>query len=385
MAKKRYIKRFFTPPKQSYFLFGPRGSGKTTWLKKHYKNAVWIDLLEPNELRYYSSYPERLRETIDENPKIKTIVIDEVQKVPELLSVVHAIIEEKRGIQFVLTGSSARKLKRAGANLLAGRAVLCFMYPFLAGELGSQFSLTKALKLGMLPLIWASSQPHKVLHTYDALYLKEEVQQEGLVRNLGDFSRFLQIISFSHGSTLNTTNIAKECSVKRKTVENYISILEDLLLGFKLQPFNRRAKRQTSTHPKFYLFDPGVYKNLRKLGPLDKSEEIEGPGLEGLVAAHLKAWVESQTTTYQLNFWRTRSGLEVDFIVYGPKTFYAIEVKNAKKLSPNDVKGLKAFLKDYPECKPFLLYRGARKTTQGGISCIPVELFLKSMNLKKLI
>ena len=201
-------------------------------------------------------------------------MIDEIQKVPELLTVVHRLIEEKRGHTFILTGSSARKLKRAGTDLLGGRALLRSMHPFLASELGERFRLEEALQQGLLPLVYSSLNPVDTLRSYAALYLREEVQMEGLVRNIGNFSRFLEAISFSHASLLNLSNVARECMVERKVVEGYTGILEDILLGFRLPVFTRRAKRGLAAHPKFYLFDTGVFRSLRPRGPLDMPEEI---------------------------------------------------------------------------------------------------------------
>jgi len=378
-------KRFLVAPKQSFFLFGPRGTGKSTWIRENFKDALWIDLLNPEELRYYAAWPERLKETIEAHPEKEIIVIDEVQKAPELLSLVHSLIEQKLGLQFILTGSSSRKLKRTGANLLAGRALLTYMYPFLAAELGLDFSMEKALTLGLVPLIWCSETPESTLRTYAALYLKEEVQEEGLVRSLGDFARFLEIVSFSHGNLINTTNIARECDVARKTVENYLTILEDLLLSFTLEVFTRKAKRALSSHPKFYLFDPGVYRSLRPKGPLDSQDQLEGSALEGLVAQHLRAWVLSQDETHQLAFWRTKSGVEVDFIVYGPSGFWAIEVKHGKKVHPQDLHGLESFKEDYPACTPILLYMGDKKLVQKDIICLPCEAFLKEIMPDKIL
>lgn len=371
-----YIKRLFKIPKQSFFLFGPRGTGKSTYLKKHFKNSIWIDLLKPEDLRYYKAFPERLRETLIANPEKKVVIIDEIQKAPELLDVIHSYIEEKKYVQFILTGSSSRKLKRTGVNLLAGRVILKNFHPFIASELKEKFSLDLALERGLLPLVWDSSEPKKVLKTYASLYLKEEVQEEGLVRNVGNFTRFLEIISFSHASILNTTNIARECLIKRTTIENYIQILKDLLLGFTIDIFRKRAKRALSSHPKFYLFDAGVYNYFRPLGVLDNPLMIKGAALEGLLAQHLRAWIDLQEEDYKLYFWRTRSGLEVDFIIYGKDHFLAIEVKNTSHVSSKDVRGLKEFKKDYPECHPILLFRGKQKIIHKGIKCIPIEEFL---------
>jgi len=239
--------RFFKGTAQSFFLFGPRGTGKSTWLEQHYKDAEVIDLLAPDIFRRFSARPERLRE-VTSGSKSKIIIIDEVQKIPELLDVVHELIEEKLGFQFILTGSSARKLKRTGVDLLAGRAIVKTMHPFMAAELGESFSLTESLKIGLVPLINSSPDPQETLSSYVALYLKEEVQMEGIVRNIGAFSRFLEAISFSHGSTLNVSEVARECQVKRKTVDNYLAVLDDLLLSFRVPVFSRRAKRHLVSH-----------------------------------------------------------------------------------------------------------------------------------------
>ena len=372
----RLVKRLLQAPTQSFFLLGPRGTGKTTWLKDHYPNAVWIDLLLPNEVSFYVAKPERLINTAEGAGDHAIIVIDEIQKIPELLSVVHYLIEQKKGYQFILTGSSARKLRRSGIDLLAGRALLKFMNPFVAAEMDSSFSLERALEIGMLPLAWDNISPKSVLTAYTALYLKEEIQAEGLVRNIGDFARFLEIMSFSHGSLLNLNNIAAECNVSRSTASNYLQILEDMLLGYTLNVFTRRAKRALTSHPKFYLFDAGIFQALRPRGPLDRPEEIQGTALEGLIAQHLKAWIDDQQTNYALTFWRTRGGSEVDFVLYGEDCFIAIEVKNRETVSRNDLSGLKAFKEDYPEAKLFLLYRGQRRLMQETIHCVPVQDFL---------
>lgn len=373
------ITRDFKPPEQSFFLLGPRGTGKSTWLRQHFPDALWIDFLEPDLFAAYSAKPQRLRDVVLSYPEKNVVVIDEVQKIPEILSLVHALIEEKRGIQFILTGSSSRKLKRHGVDLLAGRALLYYMHPFIASELGDLFNLENSLKHGLLPLVLDSPNPEAVLKAYSALYLKEEIIAEGLVRNIGSYARFLEVISFSHGGVLNTSNIARECNISRPTVDTYIQILKDILLGFTIPVFTKRAQRALSSHPKFYLFDSGVYYALRPKGPVDRPEEIGGASLEGLVAQHLKAWIDAQELRYDLSFWRTRSGVEVDFIVYGEGGFWAIEVKNGKTLSPKDTDGLKSFIQDYPEAKPILLYRGSERILQNGILCLPCEEFLRDI------
>jgi predicted AAA+ superfamily ATPase len=371
--------RVFSPPKGSYFLFGPRGTGKSTWIKKHYPDCFYIDLLLPDVLRTYATHPEYLKKVLDAQVGVPVVVIDEIQKIPNLLSVVHAVIEEKRDIQFILTGSSARKLKQAGVDLLAGRAIKRAMHPFLAVELGDAFKLEEALKLGMLPLVWGAQDPEEVLESYVNLYIQEEVQFEGLVRNVGSFFRFLSVIAFSHANILNTTNIARECEVKRNTVENYLEILQDLLLACVIPVFTQRAQRALMAHPKFYLFDAGIFRVLSRSGPLDNAYEVSGMALEGLVLQHLRAWCDYSKGRFQIFYWRTKAGLEVDFVVYGEEAFWAIEVKNSTKIFPGDVRGLLHFKEDYPECKTLLLYRGQEKIVEKGVLCVPCEEFLKQI------
>lgn len=381
----KIIPRFFKPPKGSFFLFGPRGTGKSTWLKKYYANALWIDMLDPESFRNYSARPERLKELALGNPDKKEIVIDEIQKVPELLDVVHSLIEQNRAIQFILTGSSSRKLKRAGVDLLAGRAITLSLYPFMAVELGKMFNLNDALECGLLPLVFGADDKKKTLEAYAALYVREEVKAEGLVRNIGNFSRFLEAASFSHGSILNISNIARECQVERKVVESYVGILEDLMLSYRIPVFSKRAKRAMASHPKFYFFDAGLFQTFRPRGPLDRPEEIAGAALEGLVAQHLIAWNAYRGNKNSLFYWRTRGGSEIDFVLYGEEIFWAIEVKNASRVNDQDLRPLLAFKEDYPECQAIFLYRGKDKLLKKGISCVPCEQFLVRLNPNKAV
>ncbi len=373
------IRRFFQPPNQSFFLFGPRGTGKSTLVKRRFEQALYLDLLDPEVFRIYSAHPERLRERLLAEPNVATVVIDEIQKIPQLLSLVHSLVEQKKKWQFVLTGSSARKLKRTGVDLLAGRALLCRLHPFMAAELGRRFSLEAALGAGLLPIVIDSDDPAQVLKTYAALYLREEVQMEGLVRNVGNFSRFLEAVSFSHASLINVTNIARECQIERKVVEGYLNILEDLMLGYRVEIFSKRAQRALVSHPKFYLFDAGVFRSLRPQGPLDNPQEIGGQALEGLVAQHLRSWIDYSNSDFTLHFWRTRSGVEVDFIVYGSEGIVAIEVKNSSRIQPQEIKSLRSFREDYPKAKLYLLYRGKERLMKDGIHCIPCDEFLSAL------
>lgn len=378
MEKKNYS-RFLQHSNESYFLFGPRGTGKTTWLKMNYPDALVIDLLSTSAYISFSANPERLHELIEGNPDKKTIIIDEVQRIPAILTLVHKIIEEKKGIQFILTGSSSRKLKREGIDLLAGRALLKKCHPFIASELGEDFNLEFALKKGILPLVVDSQNPSDVLNTYISLYLREEIQNEGLIRNIGNFARFLEAISFSHGSLLNLAQVSRECQVERKTVEAFVTILEDLMLGYRIPVFTKRAKRILISHNKFYFFDSGVFQSLRPKGILDRAEEISGQSLEGLVLQHLMAWKDYSNNKKNIYFWRTKSGVEVDFIIYGETEFCAIEVKHSDKVNSTDLKSLNAFKTDYPESKLLLLYRGKERLKIGEVLCLPVEEFLKNL------
>ena len=375
-----YIPRYFAKPGQSFFLFGPRGTGKSTFLKHEYPDALWIDLLKPDVFRKYSAHPEHIFELVQGNPSKKYIIVDEVQKVPELLPAIHSLVEEKKTHQFILTGSSARKFKKAGTDLLAGRLLLKHFFPFMLNEVKGHWNFNSTLQFGTLPIVLASKNPQHVLDTYISLYIQEEVYQESLVRNIGNFSRFLEAVSFSHGSQINISNVARECHVERKVVEGYIKILEDILIATRLGVFTKKAKRSLANHPKFYFFDAGVYRTIRPKGPLDYPEEIEGAALEGLVLQHLKAWNTYRKQKFDLFFWRSVKGTEVDFVLYGEEGIYAIEVKNSTKIRPGDLRGLKEFYKDYPTSVRILLYRGNERFVRDGIYCLPCEDFFVNLS-----
>jgi predicted AAA+ superfamily ATPase len=371
------IKRDINIPQTSFFLFGPRGTGKSTFVKSLInKNSLYIDFLDPDTFRTYTAFPETLIKTVSAVNPVQ-VIIDEVQKVPQILDVVHKIMEERK-ILFILTGSGARKLKKTGADLLGGRALHCRMHPFTANELGKSFSLDKALRTGLIPVVERSVDPAKTLSAYVDIYLREEIMAEGLVRNLGAFTRFLEIISFSHGAVLNVSNLARECQTGRGIVTGYIDILEDLLLAYRLTVFARRAKRKTASHPKFYLFDNGLYRRLRQRGPLDIESEISGPALEGLVGQHIRAYSDFALPDTHLYYWRSLAGNEVDFVLYGGKTFAAVEVKNTKIVRPTDYNGLVSFGDDYPEASLVLLYKGNVLMKHKNILVVPIEMFLQS-------
>lgn len=363
--------------RSSIFLFGPRGTGKTSWLKTHFKNALYFDLLNTEIFNDLIANPTRLEKHIPKGFS-EFIIIDEVQKIPELLNEVHRLIESY-GYRFILTGSSARSLKRKGVNLLAGRALNYTMHPLTCYELQADFSLETALTAGLLPSVYQVSDPKHYLETYITNYLREEVLQEGITRNLGDFSRFLETASFSQGNIINMSEIAREAALDRKLVSSYFDIIEDLLISYRLPVFTKRAKRRLISHPKFYLFDPGVYRIIRPTGLLDTPEEIDGAGLETLFLAHLRAINDYYRLGYKLFFWRTSNGLEVDFIVYGERGLFAFEIKRKRSLSHSDFNGLKAFKNDYEMANCYLFYGGNQTEYHNTIQALPFEQGLKQL------
>ena len=371
-------KRIFNPSsEQSYFLLGPRGVGKSYFTANKYKKALFFDLLDSDIYIKFLASPRRLSESIP-SPFRQWIIIDEIQKIPALLDEVHRLIE-KRKLKFILTGSSARKLKTKNVNLLAGRAWTEYMYPLTAEELGKDFSLKKSLSYGHLPMAYQTRQPKKFLNSYVQTYLKEEIQQESLTRNLPGFSRFLESASFSQGAVLNITNISRDCSVQRKTAESYFSILKDTLLSYELKPFLKKSKRDLVQSPKFYFFDVGVFQALRPKGPLDSLSEKSGVALETLVLQEITAYNSYKNLGYEIFYWRTRNQKnEVDFILYGEKGLKAIEVKLSHRIRQKDYRSLLEFLNDYPQTEAFLLYTGQKSYTFKDIRVLPVEKFLKN-------
>ncbi|HKP97217.1 MAG TPA: DUF4143 domain-containing protein [Fibrobacteria bacterium] len=242
-----------------------------------------------------------------------------------------------------------------------------------------RFDLEKALVRGLIPLVVDSPEPEETLKAYAALYLKEEVQAEGLVRNIGSFARFLEALSFSHGCVLNLSHVSRECQVGQKTAEGYLEVLEDLLLAHRLPVFQKRAKRALASHPKFYYFDTGVFRSLRPMGPLDQPELVSGPALEGLVFQHLRAWIAYGGDNHSLSYWRTQAGNEVDFVVYGKDGMRAIEVKNSRRIRSEDFSGLASFGEDYPGAKRVILYRGDERIESKGILCLPCGDFFRGL------
>jgi uncharacterized protein len=357
--------------RKSFFLFGARGTGKTTWLRQHLPKALFINLLQSDFYAPLLANPGHLRDLIPPGHQ-DWIVVDEIQRVPELLNEVHELIESKR-YRFVLTGSSARKLRRKGVNLLAGRALTYHMHPLTAVEQGDAFKLMDSLRYGNLPARFSEDDPTRFLKDYVQTYLREEVLQEGLTRNIGHFTRFLEAASFSQASLINISSVARECQVERSVAENYFSILDDLLIATRLPAFTKRAKRQLATHPKFFYFDTGVFRAIRPAGPLDSPAEIDGPALETLVLQELRAANDYGEHGFGIYFWRTKSELEVDFVLYGDKGLIAIEVKRTRRLDPPDLRALREFKRDYPPARCFVFYGGTARQYFDEIVAIPLQ------------
>ncbi len=378
MSNEKYYKRIIqTTRKNSFFLFGPRGTGKTSWLKENFKKSLYFDLLDSATYRKLLAHPELLSDLIPDNFN-NWIVIDEIQRIPELLNEVHRLIEGK-DYKFILTGSSARKLRKKGINLLAGRAFTYEMHPLTAIELKKDFSLEKSLKFGHLPKAYTTDNPEEFLNSYIETYLKEEVAEEGLTRNLANFYRFLEVASFSQGEVLNLSEVAREADLKRDMVESYFNILEDLLIAVRIQVFNKRAKRVLLKRNKFYFFDVGIFRAIRPIGPLDTESELSGPALETLVLQELRAINHYKKLNYTIYFWRTKTGLEVDFILYGKNGLIAIEVKCKKNPTKNDLKGLLAFKKDYPEAKCYMFCNVKHREYHKDFEIVPIEEAIKNI------
>ncbi|MCI5065419.1 AAA family ATPase [bacterium] len=362
---------------RSFFLFGPRGTGKSSWLRQQYQEATYIDLLDDGVYRSLLAKPERLQTLIP--PEQRSVVIDEVQRIPSLLNEVHRLIETK-SIQFVLSSSSARSLRQQGVNLLAGRASTRYMHPLTALELGKDFSVERALQYGLMPEIWDGADEEDYLKSYITTYLKEEVQQEGLARNLGTFSRFLETASFSQASPLNVSEIARSVGVSNKTAESYFSILEDLLLAVRLPVFQKHAKRDLYRRAKFYFFDTGIFRFLRPRGPLDSPEFIDVAALETLLFQETRAINDYQALGYDFFYWRTRDQKEVDLILYGERGLHAFEIKRASQIRKADLNGLQAFREDYPMAKAYLLFGGAQREYRDGIELIPYQEAIQELS-----
>ncbi len=365
-------------PEDSFFLWGPRQTGKSWMLRNSYPHATFRDLLQSELFVRYTRTPERLREELAELKPGTLVVLDEIQKVPALLDEVHWMIEN-RGLVFVLCGSSARKLRRGHANLLGGRAIRFELFGLVSSELGPEFDLTRALNHGYLPRHYLATQPRQRLRAYVSDYLKEEVAAEGLVRNLPAFADFLRSASLSDTQTVNFVNIARDCAVTSPTVREYFQILVDTLLGRFLPAFTRRPRRRVQMAPKFYFADVGVVNILAKRGQLEAGGELYGKALENWVSHELWAY-SSYTERYdELSFWRLHSGAEVDFVLNDAEL--ALEVKASRSITNQHLKGLREFRQEYPEVGQLVLVclETEPRRTQDGISILPVAEFARRL------
>ena len=367
--------RLQLPRGQSAFLWGPRKTGKTTLLKQQFPGSIYYDLLETDTFLKLSKEPFRLREELSTQKITGPVIIDEIQKIPALLDEIHGLIENRK-IGFVLCGSSARKLKQTHANLLGGRAWRFELFPLTTKELGPQFDLLTALNRGLLPSHYLDSHFSRSLKAYIYDYLKEEIQYEGLVRSLPAFSRFLDAVSFSIGELVNYANIARDCAVDAKTVAQYYQILVDTLVGVFVEPFRKQKKRQIiSATSKFYLFDVGVASHLmqRHLQILKGAEF--GKAFEHFILMELLAYRSYSEKGNRFSFWRTKEGLEVDFVVDDGKI--AIEIKGSEHIDKSDLKGLTAFSEEHKTKRKIVICqeRHPRKT-EVGIEITPWKHFL---------
>ena len=369
------------PKGQSAFLWGPRKTGKSTLLRERFPDAVRFDLLDTRLLLEFTRSPWALAErlaALDGPTLTSPVIIDEVQKVPAVLDEVHRLIEDK-GLGFVLCGSSARKLRRGHGNLLGGRAWRFGLHPLTYAEI-PDFDLLRALNRGLIPQHYDTKQYRRALAGYVDDYLKEEVFDEGLVRNTPAFSRFFNALSFSHGELLNSSNVARDCGVDSKTVREYFQILVDTLVGTLLEPFSRRRSREVITRaPKFYLFDVGVAGHLMGRRVERPAGPEFGRALEHLVLMELLAYRSYREVELPLRFWRTKSGLECDFVL-GREGDVAIEVKGSTRLHPSDLRSIRAYVDEHSPRQAIVVCneRDARRTSDG-IWILPWERFLEQL------
>ncbi len=356
---------------ETFFLWGPRQTGKTTLLREAYADAYWVDLLEADKYRRYLQNPERLREELAERP-VRQVVIDEVQKVPQILDEVHWLFEN-RDVHFALCGSSARKVKRGAANLLGGRAVRYELHGLTAAEIGADFDLDRLLNHGTLPRIYLSDRPRRLLESYVADYLREEVAAEALVRNLPVFSEFLNVAALSDAALVNFSTIARECGVSSHTIKAYFGILEDTLLGRWLPAYAKRPKRRVIGAPKFYFADVGVVNHLAWRGTLRPGSELYGKAFENWVHHELVAHNAYAERYAHLSHWRLASGIAVDFIVNDMEV--AIEAKATAKATADHLKGLRELARDHPHLsrRVLICLEPMARRTQDGILVLPAR------------
>ncbi len=371
-------------PGQSFFLFGMRGVGKSTWARAAFPDAVYVDLLDERLYQDLLGDPSLFEQSLGHLGTDGWVVVDEVQRLPSLLNEVHRLIETRR-LRFALLGSSARKLKAAGVNLLAGRAIRKTMFPLTAAELGPAFDLDKVLRHGSIPLVWTSETPRDVLEAYVQLYLREEIRAEALVRNLPGFVRFLPVAALLNGRVVNVAGIARDTGVARTTVQGYLDILEDTLLIFRLPAYEAKLRVRERKLPKLYWVDPGVVRAVkRQLGGV-AAEEC-GPLLESWVITTLRAHAETQELYDRIFYWAPhRTDSEVDLLLQRGRELLAIEVKATDRYHTGLLKGLRA-IDELPRLvRRVLVYTGRRSfRSADGIEIWPARRFASMVAAGKL-
>lgn len=364
----------------SSFLLGPRGTG-STWIKENYKgNTIIYDLLDTTELIRLSREPSLLyRETAHLSPG-SWVIVDEIQKVPALLNEVHRIIEEKK-IRFILSGSSARKLRESGVNLLAGRALTHNLFPLVSGEVNFELDLEKQIGFGMLPCSFLSANPKKYLQAYSETYWKEEIRAEALTRNFGSFARFLEIAARQNGQLTNTAAIARDAEVARQTVRGYFDILIDTMIGFWLDPCKLKRSTKQVSHSKFFFFDSGVARALSGRLPYPVTPEESGPLFECFLINEIRAYLHYTELNYPLHFWRSQSGVEVDILLETSTGYIAIELKSGIRWEKKFNRGMhrisEELKKDKVTC--FGVFMGDRQLTMDKITIYPALDFLRRL------
>ncbi len=366
-------------PDRSFFLLGLRGVGKSTWVRSALPSAIRFDLLDEALFTDLLADPALFGRMLSSTGAGEWVVVDEVQRLPSLLNEVHRQIADRR-VRFALLGSSARKLKSAGTNLLAGRALRKAMHPLTAAELGDDFDLDEALRYGTIPLVWSAPERDEVLASYTQLYLREEIRAEAAVRNLAGFVRFLPVAALMHAQPLNTAAIARDAGVARSTVEGYIEILDDTLLATRLGALEAKLRVRERRRPKLYWADPGLVRALkRQFGPVVPEER--GALLEGWVLGELRAHNEHQRLYDEIAYWAaTESRIEVDFVLRREHQYAAVEVKSAERYNTSFVKGLRA-IADLPGlARRIVVYRGRRAfRTEDDIEVWPIDVFLQAL------
>lgn len=367
------------PSGQSAFLWGPRKTGKSTLLRRQYPDSVRFDYLRNETFLAHLHRPSILREELMALPPhrlINPIIIDEVQKVPAILDEIHALMED-HGYQFILCGSSARKVKRGQANLLGGRAWRFELFPLVSPEI-EKFDLMRALMHGLIPDHYLQDNPVRSLRAYVQDYLKEEVFEEGLVRNMTAFSRFFEAMIYSHGHLTNYTKIAADAGVDGKTVKGYYQILVDTLLGYVIEPFRKKQKRDILTRsPKFYLFDVGVAGFIAKRHQIEIGSPGFGDAFEHFILMEIMAHRSYSEKFYSINFWMTKGGYEVDFVLDEGQVI--VEVKSGTNVRNQQLKGIKAFIEEHHPKSAFVIYTGSLRRKIGDVLLLPYQEFLTGL------